>query len=210
MGPVKLLFLSEITARDMNFSPSSAGMWPPILLLCSPILFSLMQELRFTGNLPEKELSFKSSLCRRRRRPRLAGISPWNQLKLRLSIRRNVRFPRAGESTPASALLSKLSSTTRAGLRWLHVTPSQLQKSALLFQEASELPSLTCALKASNAASSLAITMTIIRSASNDHRKLMTPIAMPLLVWLASSSSLLHIYNFWSCIIAFCQLQAVC
>nr|XP_045084907.1 uncharacterized protein LOC123494160 [Aegilops tauschii subsp. strangulata]XP_045084908.1 uncharacterized protein LOC123494160 [Aegilops tauschii subsp. strangulata]XP_045084910.1 uncharacterized protein LOC123494160 [Aegilops tauschii subsp. strangulata]XP_045084911.1 uncharacterized protein LOC123494160 [Aegilops tauschii subsp. strangulata]XP_045084912.1 uncharacterized protein LOC123494160 [Aegilops tauschii subsp. strangulata]XP_045084913.1 uncharacterized protein LOC123494160 [Aegilop len=182
MSPVKLLFLSEITARDVSFSPSSAGMRPPSWLLRSLSLVMLMQELRFTGIFPEKELSLKSSFSRRRRRPRLAGISPWSRLKLRLSVRRNERFPRAGESAPASPLPSKLSSTTLEGLQRLHITPSQLQKPALLFQEASEPASLTCALKASSAASSPALTVAVIRATTSDHMKLIIPMVMPMLV----------------------------
>lgn len=84
----------------------------------------------------------------------------------------------AGESAPVSPVPFNISATTRAGLRWLHITPSQLQKPVLLFQEASEPPSLTCALKAINAAWSLAIVMAIIRTARNEHSKLMTPIAI--------------------------------
>lgn len=58
MGPVKLLFLSVINVRDVDFSPSLAAMGPPSVLLSSLILVMLMQELRFIGNVPE-ELSYK-------------------------------------------------------------------------------------------------------------------------------------------------------
>lgn len=137
-------------------------------------------------NVPEKELSFKSSLCRRRRRPRLDGISPWSQLKLRFSVLRNVRFLRAGESSPVSPLPSKFSATTRAGLHWLHVMPSQVQKWLLAFQEASARapPSLSCPLKASKAASLPACTVVAAWMVTSNHSKLMTPIAIFFLVWL--------------------------
>ncbi|KAF7045475.1 hypothetical protein CFC21_054578 [Triticum aestivum] len=191
MGPVKMLFVRESTARDVSLTPSSAGMCPPRVLLPSSIMVMPTQELRLAGNVPEKELSLRMRFFRRRRLPRLAGMSPWSELKLRSSSRRNVRFPMAGESGPVSLVPFNISATTRAGLQGMQITPSQLQKLVLLFQEASEPPSLSCALKASNAASSLAVTMAAVRMARNEHSQPMTPfaIAMPLLVllvWLAA------------------------
>lgn len=112
-------------------------------------------------------------------------MSPWSKLKLRSSLRRKVRFPMTGGSAPTSPVLFNRSATTRMGLRWLHVTPSQLHKPVLQFQEASELPWLTCALKACSVASSLAVAVTIIRMARNEHKLMaMALIAMLLLVWV--------------------------
>ncbi|WVZ75129.1 LOW QUALITY PROTEIN: hypothetical protein U9M48_023216 [Paspalum notatum var. saurae] len=108
---------------------------------------------------------------RRRRRPRLAGTSPWSALNPSSSARRNVRLPTAAESVPASPFISRSSPTTRGGLLPLvHATPSQLQKSVLPFHEASAPPPLvrSSALNASSAASSpppaLAVVLAMVRT----------------------------------------------
>uniref|UniRef100_A0A0E0FGB5 Uncharacterized protein n=1 Tax=Oryza nivara TaxID=4536 RepID=A0A0E0FGB5_ORYNI len=113
----------------------------------------------------------------------LVGISPQRPLELRFSLRRKVRFPMAGESVPARLLDGRFSDATRVGLRRLQVTPSQLQKLALLlFHEASalELLPVSPALKASSEASSLldaAITAIVGtgRSPSKPHETLHNP-----------------------------------
>ncbi|CAL5066256.1 unnamed protein product [Urochloa decumbens] len=180
MGPVKLLLLREIASRVVITFPSSAGMKPRSLLSCRAMVVRLMQELRLAGNVPENELPFSTSVWRRRRRPRLAGISPYSPLELRLSVCRKVRFPTAGESAPVRPLPPKLSAVTRSGLRRLQVTPSQLQKLVLLFQDARipEPPLMSCALKASSVASSVALTVGIVSMAMRDSSQLKTPIAM--------------------------------
>ncbi|KAB8080000.1 hypothetical protein EE612_000333, partial [Oryza sativa] len=132
-------------------------MRPTSWLKARPRFFKLMQELRLAGSSPENELPPRSRICRRRRWPRLAGISPYSSLELKFRLCRKLRFPMAGGSPPARLPEGSVSAATGVGVRRSHVTPSQLQKLVLLFQEASalELLPLNAALKASSVASSL-------------------------------------------------------
>ncbi|BAS70444.1 Os01g0152850, partial [Oryza sativa Japonica Group] len=132
-------------------------MRPPSWLKARPRFFMLMQELRLAGSSPENELPPMSRISRRRRRPRLGGISPYSSFELKFRLCKKLRFPMTGGSPPARLPEGSVSAATRAGVRRSHVTPSQLQKLVLLFQEASalELLPLNAALKASNVASSL-------------------------------------------------------
>jgi hypothetical protein len=135
------------------------------------------------GSAPEMELWPTSRVLRRRRRPTVSGMPPWSALEDRLSTRRKVRFPMAGESVPDRLLDARLSATTRTrpGLRRrLHTTPYHLQKPPLLFHEA-RAPGLSPALKASSAASSLAVAAppTARMEMRTDHARimLMQPVA---------------------------------
>ncbi|BAS70407.1 Os01g0149750, partial [Oryza sativa Japonica Group] len=145
-----------------------------------------MQELRLAGITPEMELWSISRTRRRRSRPTAGGISPCSWLELRLSRRRKVRFPTAGGSVPVRLLDGRSSAATLVGHRWLHVTPSQPQKLALVFHEASalELLPLSPALRASSAGSSLAVPVPIvIRTQRRDNASLIRRIAM----WILGS-----------------------
>ncbi|XBI61229.1 hypothetical protein VPH35_042053 [Triticum aestivum] len=112
----------------------------------------------------------------------------------------------AGEMVPASPRKGRLSATTCVGLLRLHVTPSQLQKSALLFQEASILELLSLTLKATSAASSLAAAITRMEK-KEANSKLISHAAMsfPELVeyvnrgnvWHLHSTTMLHACVVW-------------
>nr|TKW13488.1 hypothetical protein SEVIR_5G103950v2 [Setaria viridis] len=115
MVPVRLLFRKSSTRRLASLSPSSDGTRPWSLLRRMAMTVSPVQELRLAGSSPDKALSLRLSVWRRRRLPMLAGMPPLRPLELRSRVLRKDRLPMAGERTPVSPREGRLSAT----IRWI-------------------------------------------------------------------------------------------
>jgi hypothetical protein len=94
MAPVRSLSPRVRILRPISLLlPISKGMGPWSWLKRKFKVSKLMQEVRFTGNSPEKVLWLRSRIWRRRRRPRLGGMSLLNPLELRMRVLSDDRFP---------------------------------------------------------------------------------------------------------------------
>lgn len=115
--------------------PSQSGIPPVSWFMPSLMLTRLLQFLRPAEISPWSELFEISRYCSRCRRPTVAGISPCSMFWLRSRLVRNVKLPTDAGMVPARAAELRSSAETLPLCLWLHVTPGQRHRLALVFQE---------------------------------------------------------------------------
>jgi hypothetical protein len=131
MVPVRLLAQTRSTLRQGG---KSARNWP------TRLLFETSNTLRFEqfaelGIFSCSMLLFKCMVWRRRKWPSDGGISPVSVFSDKANDRRNDRFPSKGDMCPTKCRLVRFREITRREAFTLHMTPSQLQKWVLSFQD---------------------------------------------------------------------------
>lgn len=116
-------------------SPRGKSGNPPTRLFLSSHSSCRLEQFSKVGINPCNVLLLKNRVWRRCNWPRDAGICPLNLFVARDRCLRNVRFPSDGDIWPTKPLFPRSRLVTRLPVV-LHVTPSQLQKWVMSFQEA--------------------------------------------------------------------------